>query len=199
MSLLILTRHAQSRLNLEQRVNGDPRVHVELTAAGAEQAAALGRQLANLPIDLCVHTRFERTLRTAAIALASREVPFREERRLDDIDVGLLEGETIAAYREWKRAHSRGDLMPGGESLDQAAARYAEAFAELAALDAGVVLVVCHEVPLRYALNAAAGSDSLDLPLHDVPNATPFLFDSATLERAARAIARLTPAALAGS
>jgi hypothetical protein len=33
------------------------------------------------------------------------------------------------------------------------------------------VLVVCHEVPIRYAVNAAAGSDDLDGPFHDVENA----------------------------
>jgi hypothetical protein len=54
-----------------------------------------------------------------------------------------------------------------------------------------VVLVVCHEIPVRYALNGAAGSDTLDAPMHDVPNATPFLFDGAALKRAAQAVERL--------
>jgi hypothetical protein len=53
--------------------------------------------------------------------------------------------------------------------------------------------VVCHEIPVRYALNGAAGSDALDAPVHDVPNATPFLFDGAALKRAAQTIERLAP------
>ncbi len=188
MSLFILVRHAQSTLNVEERVNGDPNVHVELTERGVGQARRLGLQLAQLPIDLCVHTRFERTRQTAAIALEGREVPLREEPLLDDIDVGLLEGRTYAEYRAWKRAHSRRDPFPGGESLDQTAARYARAFASLALSSLEVVLVACHEIPLRYALNVAAGSDSLEAPVHDVPNATPFLFDTSALTRAAQAI-----------
>jgi probable phosphoglycerate mutase len=191
MPLFILTRHAQSALNLEGRVNGDPRVHVELTARGVEQARELGQQLSELPIDLCVHTRFARTRRTAEIALRGRAVRLREEPMLDDVDVGLLEGHTLAEYRAWKRAHSRRDLFPGGESLEQAATRYAGAFAALALAGADVVLVVCHEIPVRYALNGAAGSDTLDAPMHDVPNATPFLFDGAALKRAAQAVERL--------
>jgi len=191
MSLFILTRHAQSALNLEGRVNGDPRVHVELTAPGVKQARELGQQLSQLPIDLCVHTRFARTRRTAEIALQGRAAHLREEPLLDDIDVGLLEGHTLAQYRAWKRAHSPRDLFPGGESLEQAAARYARAFAAIALAGADVVLVVCHEIPVRYALNGAAGSDALDAPVHDLPNATPFLFDGAALKRAARAIERL--------
>jgi hypothetical protein len=51
--------------------------------------------------------------------------------------------------------------------------------------------VVCHEIPLRYALNAAAGSDDLDAPTHDVANATPYLFDESSLERAAARIEAL--------
>jgi probable phosphoglycerate mutase len=187
-ALLILVRHAQSTLNLEGRVNGDPKVHVELTAAGVEQARRLGLQLAHVNIEQCVHTRFGRTRRTAEIALEGRDVAFREEPRLDDIDVGLLEGHTTAEYRAWKQAHSRRDLLPGGESLDDAAARYAVAFADLALAGAGVVLVICHEIPVRYALNAVSGSASLDAPVHDVPNATPFLFDALTLKRASEAI-----------
>jgi broad specificity phosphatase PhoE len=191
MSLFILARHAQSALNLEGRVNGDPKVHVELTARGVEQAQELGQQLSQLPIDLCVHTRFARTIRTAEIALQGRAVRLREEPLLDDVDVGLLEGGTLAEYRAWKEAHSRRDLFPGGESLDQSAARYARAFAALSLAGADAVLVVCHEIPVRYALNAAAGSDDLDAPMHDVPNATPFLLDGAALKRAAQAIERL--------
>jgi probable phosphoglycerate mutase len=191
MSLFILARHAQSALNLEGRVNGDPKVHVELTERGVEQARELGQQLSQLPVDVCVHTRFARTRRTAEIALQGRGVRMREEPMLDDVDVGLLEGHTLAEYRVWKRAHSRRDLFPGGESLEQAAARYTRAFAALALAGADVVLVVCHEIPVRYALNGAAGSDTLDAPVHDVPNAKPFLFDGAALKRAARSIERL--------
>ncbi len=52
------------------------------------------------------------------------------------------------------------------------------------ALPAESVLVVCHELAIRYALNAAAGSDELDHPLHEIPNATPYLFDAPVLAAA---------------
>ena len=194
MGLYVLARHAQSTLNLEGRVNGDPRVHVELTAEGEEQARRMGLELAQLPIDLCIHTRFERTRRTAAIALDGRRIPFREEPLLDDIDIGELEGERTEDYRRWKDAHSRRDLFPGGESLEQAATRYAEALAALAREAEHTVLVVCHEIPVRYAINGAGGSASLEAPVHDVPNATPFLFAPVALAAAARAIAALAAA-----
>ena len=148
-------------------------------------------QIANLRIDVCVHTRFGRTHDTAAIALAGRDVPFEVEPLLDDIDVGELEGATLDEYREWKEEHTRHDPFPGGESLDDAAGRYADAFRRLADRPEEVALVVCHEIPIRYALNGAADSTDLDGPVHAIPNAAPFVFEGPSLARAAAAIESL--------
>ena len=191
MRLFVIARHAESTLNIERRVNGDPSVDVPLTDDGREEARQLGIQVANVPFDLCVHTRFGRTLDTAAIALAGRDVPMAVEPLLDDIDVGDLDGQPIDDYRAWKRAHSRSDAFPGGESLDDAARRYARGLHAVLERAAARVLVVCHEIPLRYALNAAGGSDELDGPVHQLRNATPYLFDEAALERAADQIEAL--------
>ena len=193
MRLFVIARHAESTLNIARRINGDPAVEVPLTDDGREEARQLGIQVANVPLQVCVHTRFGRTLETARIALAGRDVPFAVEPLLDDIDVGDLEGCSIDDYRAWKRAHSRSDRFPGGESLDDAALRYARGFRAVLALPAERVLVVCHEIPLRYALNAAGGSDDLDGPVHELRNATPYLFDEPALERAAERIERLAP------
>jgi broad specificity phosphatase PhoE len=186
--LFILARHGHTTLNVEGRVNGDPAVPVPLTDEGRADAARLGTELANVPIDLCVHTRFMRTRETARGALAGRAVPVVEEPLLDDIDVGELEGDTIEQYRAWKHEHARSDPFPGGESLDDAARRYVEAFERLLARTECTILVVCHEIPIRYALNGAAGSSDLDSPAHTVPNATPYLFDETTLARAANGV-----------
>jgi probable phosphoglycerate mutase len=191
--LFILIRHAHSTLNVESRINGDPSVPVPLTEDGRQEAARLGAQLANVPIEICIHSRFRRTLETARIALEGRDVPFLEEPLLDDIDVGELEGETIAEYRAWKKEHARSDAFPGGESLDDAAHRYVRAFTRLIERPETTLLVACHEIPIRYALNAAAGSDDLDGPEHAVPNATPYLFDEHALRRAAAHIDKLLP------
>ncbi len=83
-----------------------------------------------------------------------------------------------------KRAHARQDPFPGGESLDDAARRYAGAYQRLLEADADTILCVCHEIPVRYAVNAATGSDDLDAPVHDVANATPYVFDADGLKRA---------------
>lgn len=191
MRLFVLVRHGESELNVTRRVNGDPGVPVGLTDRGREQARHLGEQTAHLGWDACVVTRFARTRETAAVALDGREIPLLEEQLLDDIDVGELEGRSIDDYRSWKRNHTRADAFPGGESLDDAARRYARGLRRLLELPHGRVLVVCHEIPVRYALNAASGSIELDAPAHDIVNAVPYLFDEAGLERAADGIERL--------
>lgn len=188
MRLFVFARHAESVLNVERRINGDPSVEVPLTDEGEAQAHRLGQEVANVPFDACIHTRFGRTRLTAELALAGRDILMAAEPLLDDIDVGDLEGEPLEAYRAWKHSHPRSVSFPGGESLDDAGMRYAAAFRELLALPHKAVLVVAHEIPIRYALNGASGSDSLDGPAHEVANAVPYLFDADALARAAAGI-----------
>ena len=191
MRLFVLSRHGESVLNTEDRVNGDPTVPAPLTKHGRERAALLGLQVRGLPLDACLHTRFGRTLETAQIALEGRDVPLVEEELLDDVRVGELEGWTVGEYRAWKSEHTRADRFPGGESLDDSARRYAKAYRRLLGRPYECVLVVCHEIPIRYALNVIGESGDLDRPVHTIPNASPFLFDEPALAKAAAEIERL--------
>lgn len=191
MRLFVIARHGESALNEQNRVNGDPAVAVPLTEKGRDEARLLGQQVAHVALDVCIHSRFGRTAETAEIALAGRPVPTETEPLLDDIDVGDLEGRTLDDYRAWKKQHVRADAFPGGESLDDAARRYARAYRKLLERPEERLLVVTHEIPLRYAINAADGSADLDGPTHQLANATPYLFDEAALTRVVTVIERL--------
>ena len=177
---------------LELPVRLSPLPPVTLTEHGREAARLLGQQIAHVPINVCVHSRFDRTRETAAIALSGRNVPFEVEPQLDDIYVGELEGCTLDEYREWKNKHTRADAFPGGESLDDAARRYGQAYRTLLERPEQRLLILTHEIPLRYAINAADGSEDLDGPARQLANATPYLFDEAALERAVAQIEHLT-------
>jgi broad specificity phosphatase PhoE len=192
VQLFVIARHGESTLNFEKRINGDPNVPVHLTDKGRDEARLLGQQIAHIPFDLCVHTPFPRTRETAEIALAGRDVPFEAVPELGDIDIGDLEGKTIEDYRAWKHEHTRHDAFPGGESLDDAARRYADAYGRLLERHERRILVLTHEIPLRYAINAADGSDDLDGPTHQLANATPYLFDADALTRAVEQMRRVT-------
>src|ERR671933_271001 len=146
MRLFVIARHGESALNEQNRVNGDPAVAVPLTEKGRDEARLLGKQLAHLSLDVCIHSRFGRTQETAALALAGRSVPQQTEALLDDIDVGDLEGRTLDDYRAWKREHTRADAFPGGESLDDAARRYGHAYRRLLERSEDSILVITHEI-----------------------------------------------------
>jgi probable phosphoglycerate mutase len=191
MRLFLLARHGQSLFNVDKVVNGDPDLDRGLSEQGIEEATRLGTQLAALPIDLVAVSPFPRALQTANIALGSREVPHVVDDELGDVRIGDLEGASLDAYRESAAHHDRTVRFPGGESLDEAALRYAGAFERLLARDEQVTLVVCHEIPVRYVVNAAAGSDDVNGPLHYVANATPYLFDEASLSRAVERVREL--------
>jgi broad specificity phosphatase PhoE len=188
MRLLLLARHGQSQFNVTGTVNGDPARDLGLSELGVTEGGKLAQQIAAVAIDLCIVSEFPRAQQTASLALEGRSVPQVVDGGLNDIRIGELEGRTLDDYRAWKHGRSRSDRFPGGESLDEAALRYADAYERVLARGEETVFVVCHEIPVRYAVNAAAGSAELDGPLHDVANATPYLFDAAGL---ARAIERL--------
>ena len=193
MRLLLLARHGQSLFNVDHVVNGDPHLDRGLSLLGIEEARKLHGQLAGISIDLCVASEFPRAQQTARLALDGRDgIPFEVDRDLNDIRIGELEGRTLDDYRTWKKAHDHDDPFPGGESLDDAARRYAAAYERLLRRDEDTILCVCHEIPVRYAINAADGSADLDWPVHAIANATPYVFDAAGLDRAARRLAETT-------
>jgi 2,3-bisphosphoglycerate-dependent phosphoglycerate mutase len=191
MRLFLAVRHGQSLFNVDKVVNGDPALDRGLSEQGIEEAERLAGELAGLPLDLVVASPFPRALQTANIALAGRDVPHIVDAELGDVRIGELEGKTLDDYRAAPAHHDRKERFPGGESLDEAALRYASAFERLLPGDEPVTLVVCHEIPVRYLVNGAGGSDSLDGPLHYVANATPYLFDEASLGRAVERIREL--------
>src|SRR3954468_10451613 len=191
MRLFLLARHGQSLFNVAKAVNGDPALDRGLSEQGIEEAERLAGQLAALPVDLVAVSPFPRALQTANIALAGRDVPHLVDEELGDVRIGELEGKSLDDYRAAPAHANRKERFPGGESLDEAALRYAAAFERLLARDERVTLVVCHEIPVRYAVNAAGGSDDLDGPLHAVANAAPYVFDDAALRRAVERIREL--------
>jgi len=191
MRLFLVARHGQSLFNVDKVVNGDPALDRGLSKQGIEEAERLAGQLAALPLDLVAVSPFPRAVQTANIALAGREVPHLVDEELGDVRIGEIEGASLDTYRETPAHSNRKERFPGGESLDEAALRYAAAFGRLLPREEPATLVVCHEIPVRYLVNAAADSDDLDGPLKLVSNAAPYLFDETALSRAVERIREL--------
>jgi broad specificity phosphatase PhoE len=193
VQVLLLARHGQSLLNARGLVNGDPRFDEGLSEQGMEEARRLGAQIAAIRIDAWFVSEFPRAQQTGRIALGDRypDTPRIVDGDLGDVRIGELEGRTLQDYRDWKHGRRRDEPFPGGESLEDAARRYAAAYERLLGRTEETILCICHEIPVRYAVNAAAGSGDLDGPIHDIANAAPYVFDADGLRRAVPRIREL--------
>ncbi len=188
MERAIFVRHGESEYSALALVNGDPAVAVGLTEEGREQARLLGERLESEPIDLCVVTEFGRTHETADLALAGRDVPRVVVRELNDPFYGGFEGKALADYREWAGTHRPLDVPPGnGEARAVIAERYARAFRFLLDRPEETILVVCHSLPIAFALAGADGRrPSAKMPL--ITPAEPHVLYEPSLREAAERV-----------
>ena len=160
MERLIVVRHAESDYSARGLMSGDPRIVVGLTDAGREQARLLGEALAGEQIDLCVTSEFSRTIETADVAFAGRDIPRLAVPELNDHTAGRYEGRPFAEYLAW--AHTAGplDVIPGTEETRASiAARLARGYASLLERAERTIVAVLHSLPIAYLVAAAGGSD----------------------------------------
>ena len=187
METLILARHGESEYSARGLVNGDVQVACALTSAGERQARALGEQLADVELDLCATSAFQRVRETADIALAGRDVPRLVLDELGDPNYGSYEGGELDAYRQWARSHPSSEAPEGGETRLAIVSRYARAFRTLLERGERTTLAVTHSLPIAYALAAREGHPPGSVvPLAEY--ATPYPF---THDEVARAVAVL--------
>jgi broad specificity phosphatase PhoE len=123
--------------------------------------------LAGEPIGLCVVTEFERTTETADLVLAGREVTRLVVADLNDPFYGAFESGPLANYRKWAATHGPEDEPPGGgETRLAIASRYVRGFRTVLERPETTVLVVCHSLPIAFAVAAADGrSPRAKMPL----------------------------------
>jgi len=159
-----------------------------LTAAGREQARALGAALADEPLDVVAVTEFQRVRETAELAVGERGLPVLVLPELNDPRYGDFEGGSLDAYREWAWGRGPLDVPPSSteqraEHRSALAARYATGFRALLERPEHAILVVAHSLPLRYVLDAAEGRPPA-AKVGMVEYATPYRLAGVELEAA---------------
>ena len=152
MEDVVLARHGESVFSARGLVNGDVAVSCPLTERGEEEARALGKALADDPIDLCVTSEFDRARQTADLALAARDVPRLVLAELNDPRYGVFEGGALDEYREWAWSHGSGDAPSGGESRRELVARFARGYRLVLGRPEPTVLGGAHSLPIAYVL-----------------------------------------------
>lgn len=152
--MLIIVRHGRTGANAAGELLGrrDP----SLDETGLAQAAAVGAALAG--VDRVVSSPLARTRETAAAI----GVDVAVDDRLIELDYGELEGVPVADVEAETWAAWRADTAwrpPGGESLDDLAARVWPALEELAAPASDHdIAVVTHVSPIKAAVAWAIGA-----------------------------------------
>jgi 2,3-bisphosphoglycerate-dependent phosphoglycerate mutase len=167
MERALFVRHGESEFSARALVNGDPAVVCRLTDLGRQEAEQLGERLSGEPIGVCVVTEFERTHQTADLVLGDRPVPRLVVRELNDPSYGAFEGGALSAYRAWAAKHGPEDAAPGGgETRLAVAKRYVRGFRIVLERAESTILVVCHSLPIAFALASADGrSPRAKMPL----------------------------------
>lgn len=188
MERALFVRHGESVFSARALVNGDPSVACGLTELGRQQARQLGERLSGEPVGLCIVTEFPRTHETADLILGDRDIPRLVVPELNDPFYGDFEGRPLADYRAWAVTHGPEDAPPGGGEPKLAiASRYLRGFRLLLARTESTILVVCHSLPIAFAVAAADGrAPTAKMPL--ITYAEPHVLYADQLEQA---VARL--------
>ncbi len=197
MTHLILIRHGQSVWNAANRFTGW--TDVELSPKGEDEAAAAGKELADLSFDVVHTSALLRAQRTAEIVMlhnrASGDIPTRYDERLNERHYGDLQGLNKAETAEihgveqvhiWRRSF---DVPPpGGESLEMTAERTIPYFVEeiIPDLEGGKnVLVAAHGNSLRSIVMHIEKISPDDITSLEIPTGVPmhYTFDSGEIRR----------------
>ena len=156
---IYIARHGQTDWNVEGRLQGG--TDVPLNATGRRQAVELAERLKGVQLDAIYSSALKRSSDTAAVVAGSARLtslPGLNERRLGKFEGQKLARSTTAGAsagaspsndpltREYdQRLVDPRDALDGGESLEQFAARVAQATKVLLATHrSGAILIVGH-------------------------------------------------------
>lgn len=143
---IYVVRHGQTDWNREGRIQGG--TDNPLNGTGREQAATLGRTLADVRVDAVYTSSHQRARQTAAVFEGRAPIVAMDELR--ERFFGKFEGandKDPAVVADWnKRRFTWGDDMEGGESLESQTRRAETALRQIRDRhkDGGTIVIVGH-------------------------------------------------------
>ena len=91
--LIYVLRHGVTEWNRQRKVQGA--VDIPLAQEGIDLAKKTGEALKQVHFDICFTSPLIRARQTAEYVLAGRNIPIIPDRRIQEIDFGVLEGATF--------------------------------------------------------------------------------------------------------
>jgi alpha-ribazole phosphatase len=158
MTNLMLVRHGQTDWNTTGKIQGQ--TDILLNETGRQQAEAVARRLSELKFDAVYASDLQRAWQTAQAILQYHPLAARPEPRLRELHFGDWSGLTFAeiqainpkALANWQ-AELPTVAPPGGETLNQMAARVKAVYQEILNAHADQnVLIVTHGGPIQVML-----------------------------------------------
>ncbi|GAB7189361.1 hypothetical protein NUM3379_00670 [Kineococcus sp. NUM-3379] len=161
----LLARHGATAHTAELRLSGCTGANPPLSPVGQAQADRLAAALARVGgVDVLACSPVRRARQTAETLAAALGLPLAVEEDLREIDFGDWEGLTPAevdrgwpgVQAAWRRQSA--EPAPGGESVDEVAARVAAVRRRLVRAHPGAtVLLVSHMYPVKLTVTDALG------------------------------------------
>lgn len=87
---IYFVRHGETDWNKERKIQGQ--VDIPLNEFGRHLARETANGLRDVPFDVCFTSPLERARETAQIILQGRDVPILEDKRILEMNFGVLEG-----------------------------------------------------------------------------------------------------------
>ena len=88
--LIYVLRHGITQWNKLKKVQGA--MDIPLAPEGIELAKRTGEALKDVPFNICFTSPLARARQTAHYVLGNRQIPVIEDKRIQEIDFGVLEG-----------------------------------------------------------------------------------------------------------
>lgn len=88
--LIYIVRHGVTEWNALKKVQGS--ADIPLAQDGIRLAKLTGEALKDVPFDICFSSPLSRARQTAQLILRDRKIPLALDKRIQEIDFGVLEG-----------------------------------------------------------------------------------------------------------
>lgn len=153
MTHFYIIRHGETVFNRKGRIQGW--CDSPLTDLGVSQAKQLGKELMNVPFDVCFCSTSERAIDTANSILEGRNVKIIPSKNLKEQSFGDFEAEkSVDIFKDGVRFPD-GYRFCGGENHSDVIERVTKELKKIASEYPNAnVLVVCHGSAIKHIVNA---------------------------------------------
>ena len=153
---LYIVRHAQPDFPGGVSIRLGPKIDLPLSREGLEQADALARFFASLPVETVFSSPMRRAQQTAA-PIAGKERPLVTLDLLTELDGGAWDGLSLDEIRRRNPDRTSGGFPPGGESDEDGLARIQKALGIIDRQTERCAVIVAHGGVNRLLLCALSG------------------------------------------